>query len=305
MFDAWIASAKSSPGRLTLGAILLLTVTTGCGIIRHRTSARCEPGLPCYDGYGQKATIGRVPGLTFTGIRLIEQPVPEDILARAAIAQPASRARVAAEQKAQKKELTKIVREAVQGAFDFTEPTPAEAGPTPDPISKPAMADTEDEATEVAQAASQTTPAAPKPVRVRYFALADDAMRVDHCRLSQVSVILWSDGRWELFVRAEQNAAEPPEGMPAGTAVAARPQRKQTSHIKRNEFHIVAKGFGASQAADTTNGDSVAKPVLLHRTMNPFWVERGQPKEMTFPGKLDSTQDFDLIKRFEVEFAYR
>ncbi len=304
MFKISTATAQSSYGRCLLGVVMLLTVTAGCGIIRHRTSARCEPGLPCYDGYGQKSTLGRVPALTFTGIRLVEQPVPQDVLARVAAPPPVGRDALS---KSQKRELSAIVQNAVTKVLmGQDEPTPAEAGPTPDPISTNVPPTVEVTAADVAVAGSQSQPvAAPPPVRVRYFALANDALQVDHCRLSQVSFILWSDGRWEMFVRAEQNPERALEGMPAGTAVAARPQRKQTSHIKRNEFHVVAKGFAGSQAADPVQGDRVAKPVLLHRSMNPFWVERGQPKELTFHGNLDAKQDFDLIKRFEVEFAYR
>ncbi|MEX1231396.1 MAG: hypothetical protein WEB58_14210 [Planctomycetaceae bacterium] len=154
----------------------------------------------------------------------------------------------------------------------------------------------------LAKATSVAAEATAEPPRVRYFALAQEQIAVEHCVLSRASLILWSNGHWELFVRAEQNPNEPSNKTPAGTAVALRPLEKPTTYLKRNEFHVVAKGFGASQTMETKR---VAQPVLFHRAMKPFWVERGQPREVIFSGDLDAAQDFDLINRFEIEFAYR
>lgn len=285
------------------GVLGLLLLTSGCGwgVFRHRTAARCEPGLPCHPGYGIKGTVARVPGLTFSAIRLIEQEVPEDILARANAAIAGTDSLTTT----RRQELADVVEAAVERAVDVVPSGEDSTEPTPDPISGSEVTETTTVTASESRTVTSTSTEEPQPVRVRYFSLAADQLTVDHCRLANVSLILWSDGRWELFVRAEQNFEMTPEGTPPGTAVAARPQRKQSSHIKRNEFHLVAKGFGSSTPETTAGIDRVAKPVLLHRSMTPFWVERGQPREMTFSGRLDAQQDFDLIRQFEVEFAYR
>lgn len=126
-------------------------------------------------------------------------------------------------------------------------------------------------------------------------------LQIDHCSISQMSVLLHESGRWTVSLRANQNPLNATEPLNVTTI---EPNRKVTNHLLRNEFFVSVQCFANYGPAgeDTRLG----KPLVIPLTIKPFWVQKEQPYQLyetDFHPHLQ--QYFSSIDRVEIEFAYR
>lgn len=142
------------------------------------------------------------------------------------------------------------------------------------------------------------SPAPPPKQRavVELYQLDRSRLQIDHCEISEVALQLYSDGRWILSLRADQNR-RPDEGEPQ--------EFNPRSHIKRNQFVVRLRCLGAFQDEPTGGAMAVGRPVLADLQPLPFWVENGRPYYL-HTGDCDGwvAEHFDEIDRVEIEFYY-
>lgn len=136
------------------------------------------------------------------------------------------------------------------------------------------------------------------------YQLAQSRMQVDHCYLSRVAVALADDGDFVISFRADQNPVPSDDpGSPVRKDEVQPRASLQTSHLLRNHFVVVVRGYSN---AGTTSNLAIAKPALVEWKLDPFTVERGKPYSGHVTGAKDAVKrNFELIDRIEVEFSYR
>lgn len=133
-----------------------------------------------------------------------------------------------------------------------------------------------------------------KTLRVKQFQMNAAEVRVDHCALTRVSVVLVEDGTWIVAATAEQNP----------NSVDAKEQPRFVE-LKRNRFHVVVRGVGLSTQAESPQTAVLGKPEYCRLAPTPFWVERGEKQSLRWPGRdADVQRYFDLIDRVEVDLSY-
>ena len=138
----------------------------------------------------------------------------------------------------------------------------------------------------------------------RYFQLAAPVIRIDHCEISQVVLAVGADGRWTLSLRADQNR-QFNGGFGDSMVIDARTGRpKQTSHIKRNRFHVHLRCF-ANYSEPTLVPPPLGKPVVAQLRPEPFWVQRDKPYDLKVSDFNPTLAEyFDQLDRVEVVFTY-
>jgi hypothetical protein len=148
-------------------------------------------------------------------------------------------------------------------------------------------------------------PGAPVVVsRARYFQLQKSQLKVDHCSLSRVAVAVFYDGTFTVAFQADQNRRE--SNDPADANKQRPDVVRQTSHLKRNEFHVRLRFHAEMKLSENTKGVTNGKPVIFEVPLDPFWVQRGQPYPFFQKSHCrDLMEHFDRIDRVEVEFYYR
>jgi hypothetical protein len=142
------------------------------------------------------------------------------------------------------------------------------------------------------------SPAPPPKQRavVELYQLDRSRLQIDHCEISEVALQLYSDGRWILSLRADQNR-RPDEG--------GSQEFNPRFHIKRNQFVVRLRCLGAFQNEPTVGALAVGRPVLADLQPLPFWVENGRPYYLR-AGDCDGwvAEHFTEIDRVEIEFYY-
>jgi hypothetical protein len=145
---------------------------------------------------------------------------------------------------------------------------------------------------------SASSPSPPPKERsvIALYQLSQSRLQIDHCEISEVALQLYSDGRWILSLRADQNR-RPGEGEPL--------QFNPQLHLKRNQFAVRLRCLGAFQNEPTEAAMAVGRPVLADLQPHPFWVENGQPRYLR-AGDHDGwvEEHFAEIDRVEIEFYY-
>lgn len=144
--------------------------------------------------------------------------------------------------------------------------------------------------------------------QVRYFQFPQRELRVDHCSISRVALVLHENAFWTLSLRADQNPwfrggtrnvlTPVPRNVPVSGLVS--------NGLKRNQFVVRIRCLGAAPLGLTRTDVGPPKPVLLELGPCVFWVQRGQPysfwRRVAHP---DLAKVFDLIDQVEIEFVYR
>jgi hypothetical protein len=144
------------------------------------------------------------------------------------------------------------------------------------------------------------------PPQAKFYQLTQTQLAIDHCSISRVAILLEDNGHWRLSLQADQN----PQGAdtPSQTKVAAlqgQPQ-KQTGHFKRNEFHVVIRGYGGYPLQETPDSSTLGKPVLFRIEVAPFSVQSSVPRDMVWEQmSSDVGKYYDLVDRIEIDFWYR
>jgi hypothetical protein len=155
-------------------------------------------------------------------------------------------------------------------------------------------------------AAAIATAATPPPAKLNFYQLEQTLIVVDQCSISRVAVVLQQDGGWRVSLQADQNPKQA-DGTPVPVPAAAPnlPQ-KQVSHIKRNEFHVVVRGYSHNQLKDAADRTTLGKPLMFRLNLPPFWVQNGVPRDMAWDGVSQDVADyFELVDRVEVDLSYR
>jgi hypothetical protein len=153
---------------------------------------------------------------------------------------------------------------------------------------------------------------------LRTFTQTTTALTVDHCTMSRISVTLFDDGGYTVSFRAEQNASftQKPQQGAGGHVVSnlgAVPRDKpdqllNTGHLRRNEFNVRLRFYGAPPATTTGKSDAIVPgPVLMTLDLNPFMVQRGEPVEYFHAagGNPGVRILFNLVERVEVDLRYK
>lgn len=129
----------------------------------------------------------------------------------------------------------------------------------------------------------------------------DPRLQIDHCSISELSVLLHESGRWSVNLRADQNPLNEQKPLNVTTS---EPRRLFTDHMKRNEFHLVARCYANHGPAQ--RNALLGKPIVIQLDIKPFWVQRQEPHQLFEAGFHPHIQTyFDSIDRVEIEFAYR
>lgn len=138
----------------------------------------------------------------------------------------------------------------------------------------------------------------------RYFQLPAPVLRIDHCEISQVALVIDADGHWTLSLRADQNRQFNGGYGERFVTDTRTGNPKQTSHIKRNRFHVKLRCF-VNFSEPTLIPPPLGKPVVAELCPPPFWVQRDEPYSLKV-GNVDKAlaQYFDRLDRIEVVFTY-
>jgi len=154
------------------------------------------------------------------------------------------------------------------------------------------------------------------------YQMSQAELRVDHCAISRVALVIRTDGIWTLTLRADQNRLEdrdPPliaVGRPVVTdATSPAPSRvilpgttattRFSEHIKRNQFIVRVRGY-AFAVTETSFDAPPGRPVLFQLAPEPFWVQKQEPLFKKFQDcDLDVAEYARSVDRVEIELTYR
>jgi len=129
----------------------------------------------------------------------------------------------------------------------------------------------------------------------------DSTLRIDHCSIGQMSVLLHESGQWTVSLRADQNPLNPPQPLDVTTA---EPIRKFTDHLQRNQFHVVVYCYASHGPGGTET--LIGKPLVIPLNVRPFWVQQAKPYQLFVTDHHPHVrQYFASIDRVEIEFAYK
>jgi hypothetical protein len=138
--------------------------------------------------------------------------------------------------------------------------------------------------------------------------MQDGVLQIDHCAISRVAVLLDRKGRCRVSLQADQNtpathAAQDEKARQAGISQGG--SLLQTSQFKRNEFHVVVRGYGVPPSGDPNQG-TLGKPVVFRVEVCPFQVQRGESRDLVVQiDSADVREYFDQVNHVEVDFWYR
>jgi len=110
--------------------------------------------------------------------------------------------------------------------------------------------------------------------KIKRFQFTPTKLTVDHCSISSIELQIHSNGVWVLSLDADQNP-QTDDGQP-GPAVT--PDGLHTAHLKRNEFVVAARCYGASAGSEVPAAATAGKPVLLTLEPAEFWVQQGHTR---------------------------
>ena len=150
-----------------------------------------------------------------------------------------------------------------------------------------------------------TTPTLPTPTSAATFNLLDQVIRVDHCTVSKVSVVLYPDGKYVIAFRADQN---PPAADPLTPTLKARGTGIDTGldsvQFRRNKFTLTVRGYAADPLGE--RGTRGTKAAVLDLPVEPFWVNRGEAYHGLVEGTSEAVRrSYKLVERVDVDFTYR
>ena len=138
--------------------------------------------------------------------------------------------------------------------------------------------------------------------QVKAFQFVEQArVTIDHCAVSNISVLLQQDGRWTLSFVGHHN--NPQDTDVANSNLTAEPADKQSSFVKRNAFHVSLRCYVRhSASANSDLGQAVVFPLQV----KPVWVQSGLPRDYFATGADPRVGEFFAeIDRIEFDFRYR
>lgn len=133
-------------------------------------------------------------------------------------------------------------------------------------------------------------------VQTKTFQLSRSRLTLDHCQLTRVAMTVVDDehGTWIVHLTARQDPQ-----------LLEETRRPAFQRIRRNRFHVTFRGI-QSPVEVAVNEDAVlAPPAYFRLDLPPFWVERGQERDLRFEGRDPAIQRFfELVDRAEVSLQY-
>lgn len=127
---------------------------------------------------------------------------------------------------------------------------------------------------------------------------------IDHCSVSQLSVLLYKSGGWTVSLRADQNPVQLEPPLLEQRVTTAEPVRKFTAHLQRNQFVVRIQCYGGNAPAPV--GTLLGPPVMIPLEPRPFWVQKETPYWFVDRGsEVGIREYFDSIDHVELEFSYR
>ncbi len=130
------------------------------------------------------------------------------------------------------------------------------------------------------------------PGEAATFTLREQVLRVDHCSVSGVSVVLYPDGKYAVRFRADQTLAPR-----ADTVQSPNP-------FKRNLFVLTVRGYANDPLGETRI--AATKAAVLQIPIEPFWVNRNEPYAGFVEGSSDAVKrNYRWIDRVDMDFTYR
>jgi hypothetical protein len=139
---------------------------------------------------------------------------------------------------------------------------------------------------------------------VKSFQFVDrPVLRIDHCYLSKMSVLLHETGEWTLSLQADQNPLQSPAEVDRKVTTREEGQ-KFTDHLRRNQFFVQLRCYG--RYGPSTENDLLGRPVIIPVHIEPFWVQNARPYAFFKTGCEPRIAEFYAeIDRVEIEFWYR
>ena len=137
------------------------------------------------------------------------------------------------------------------------------------------------------------------------FVLLDEVLRVDHCSLSKVSVVLYPDGAYKITFRADQNPlATDPQADSLKSTGKSVDTGLNANQFRRNKFYVTVRGYAADPLGE--RGIGATKTAVLEIPLDPFWVSRGETYLGSVEGKSEAVQrNYKLVERVDLDFTYR
>lgn len=152
-----------------------------------------------------------------------------------------------------------------------------------------------------APAAARAEGDRPKQRAKSFQFVKNPTLTIDHCSISQMSVLLHESGRFTVSLRADQN---PPGEQQPLNVTTIEPNRRFTYHLKRNQFHVVARCY--VDYGPVRPNALLGKPMVIQLPIDPFWVQKEEPYQLFESDFHPHVQQyFDSIDRVEIEFAYK
>lgn len=126
-------------------------------------------------------------------------------------------------------------------------------------------------------------------------------LQIDHCSIANMAVLLHESGEWTISLRADQNPLNAQQPLNVTTS---QPSRRFTDHLKRNQFHVIARCY--VDEGPSRDDALLGKPLVVQLGVKPFWVQKEEPYQLFETAYHPQLQQyFELIDRVEIEFAYR
>jgi len=148
------------------------------------------------------------------------------------------------------------------------------------------------------------------PGEVKLFQFVDDpVLRIDHCVLSNIAVLINERGEWSFSCRAYKNPLPPLQSSdPLPTlgplVTTAERDRSHSDHLLRNQFVVQLHCYG--ETTSFTTSSVVGQPLITPIKPQPFWVQRHRPETEWQRGRCSRIAlYYEAIDRVEIEFTYR
>ncbi len=151
----------------------------------------------------------------------------------------------------------------------------------------------------IPKVADETNPAKQKNMAI--YQLDKAKLTIDHCSISRTMLQIHDNGVWVMSLRGDQN---PPEED--GTQPATTDGGKYTAHLKRNQFVVKVRCYGAYQRKESSGEATAARPMLFEIEPITFWVQKGRPYTLRREGMIRCQPELlKMVDRVELEFYYR
>ena len=142
--------------------------------------------------------------------------------------------------------------------------------------------------------AGRSSPLSARPVRVRSFALREKELRIDHCRISRVVVTIADTGDWMIDMMAEQNPKLLPNEL-----------QPRIQLFDQNRFHVTVRPLLGGPVVSPDSLDDVVGPTVSSLSVPPFWLEKGQTKNIHHSDNDPRLANrFDSIRQVAVDLQY-